>query len=115
MTSQNEQPQRPSPPNQLPGYAMDYNSSGAASEPIHTTRKQTQYYQATGQQSQQPFSPLNSQPAQLYQQTTLPEQKGPGWAAPSRTAPAKQYQQEIWTAQIAPSQPLPAQRFSQHL
>lgn len=113
MTSQNEQPQRPSPPNQLPGYAMDYNSSGAASEPIHTTRKQTQYYQATGQQSQQPFSPLNSQPAQLYQQTTLPEQKGPGWAGPSRTAPAKQYQQEIWTAQIAPSQPLPAHRFSQ--
>jgi beta-N-acetylhexosaminidase len=75
MKRQNRQPQRPSPPEQLPGYAMDYNSSRTASEPIHTTQKQPQYYQATGQLSQQPFSSLNSNPAQLYQQTTLPAQR----------------------------------------
>ena len=43
----------------------------------------------------------------------MPEQKGPGWTATSRITPVKQYQQESGAAQIAPSQPLPAQRFSQ--
>ncbi len=98
MTSQNQQPQRPFPPDQPPVHSTDLNSLWATSQPIHTNPAQPQYYQPSGQP---------------YQGRILPEQKGPGWATPSPAMPASQYQQSTWTAQMPPSPALPAQAFSQ--
>src|SRR6266404_440178 len=55
MTSQNQQPQRSSPQNQSPGYAMDPN-------PARTT-------------SQRTLSSSHAYPARSYQQTILQTQK----------------------------------------
>jgi len=85
MTSYNQQPQRPSPANQPPEYSLDLNSPQTISQSIHTTTVQTRHSEAS------------HQPAQ---QTTLPEQKGPGWATSSRTMPAKQHQQETRATRV---------------
>ena len=98
MTSQNQQPQRPFPPDQPPGHSSDLNSSWTTSQSIHTNPAQPRNYQPSGQPSQG---------------TSLSEQKGPGWATSSRTTPATsphQQEQDTWTAQMSPS---PAQAFSQ--
>jgi beta-N-acetylhexosaminidase len=98
MTSQNQQPQRPFPPDQPPVHSTDFNSSWATSQPIHTNPAQPQNYQPSGQP---------------YQGRILPEQKGPGWATPPPAMPASQYQQSTGTAQMPPSPAIPAQVFSQ--
>ncbi len=97
MTSQNQQPQRPSPLEQ-PGNFSDSNSSSTTSQSLRTSTAQPQYYQSQGQQ---------------YQGTSLPEQKGPGWTKSSPTTPATPHQQDTWTAQTPLSPALPAQAFSQ--
>ena len=85
MTSQNQQPQRPFPPDQPPGHSTDLNSSWAPSQSMHTNPAQAQYFQSSGQP---------------YQGRILTEQKGPGWSTPSRTMLAKQHQQEIRATQV---------------
>src|SRR5260370_17603321 len=96
MTSYNQQPQRPSPANQPPEHSLDPNSPQTISQSIHTTTVQTRHSEAS------------HQPAQ---QTTLPEQKGPSWATPSRSMPAKQHQQEIKATRVPA---LPARASSKH-
>ena len=54
MTSQNQQPQGPSPFDRPPGHPSTNNSSWTTTQPIHTN-------------------------SILQQQSPLPEQKGPGW------------------------------------
>src|SRR5438876_12361108 len=90
MTSQNQQPQIPSPPDQLPRHSMEIHSSWTTAQPINTNLIHPQ-------------------------QTDLPEQKGPGWVAPSRPMPATQYQRATSTAQMSPSSLLPAQVLSRPL
>ncbi len=98
MTSQNQQPQRPFPPDPAPGQSVDLNPSWATAHPLHSKPAQPQYYQPSGQS---------------YQGTSLPEQKGPGWATSSRTTPAAPNQQDSWTTPMSPSTASPAQAFSQ--
>ena len=90
MTSQNQQPQTPSPPDQLPGHAIEIHSSWTTAQPIHTNSIHPQ-------------------------QTALPEQKGPGWFASTRPMPAAQYQRATSAAQMSPSLTLPAQVLTQPL
>lgn len=97
MTSQNQQPQRPSPLEQ-PGHFNDFNSSSTTYQSSRTSPAQPQHYQSQGQQ---------------YQGASLPEQKDPGWTKSSRSTPVTPYQQDTRTAQTPPSPALPAQAFSQ--
>jgi beta-N-acetylhexosaminidase len=90
LTSQNQQPQLPSPPDQLPRHSMEIHSSWTTAQPINTNLIHPQ-------------------------QTDLPEQKGPGWVAPSRPMPATQYQRATSTTQMSPSSLLPAQVLSRPL
>jgi beta-N-acetylhexosaminidase len=83
MTNDNQQPQRPDSYNQSPGQAFDLNSSQAISQQILAS------------------------PAQLHAQTTLPEQRGPGWSS-SRPMPAKQYQEAVGSSRVSPLTPLPS-------
>src|SRR5260370_38455275 len=83
MTNDNQQPQRPDSYNQSPGQAFDLNSSQAISQQILAS------------------------PAQLHAQTTLPEQRGPGWSS-LRPMPAKQYQEAVGSARGSPLTPLPS-------
>src|SRR6266487_1728500 len=113
MTSRDEQSERPSPSNHPPEHSMDLNSSRATSQPINTFPIELQNYHASDQPIQQNFSSPYLQAAKASQQTTLPEQKGPGWATVSRVMPVKQYNQVNGHAQVPPSPPLPAQPLSQ--
>src|SRR5258708_12848434 len=79
MTNDNQQPQRPDSYNQSPGQAFDLNSSQAISQQILAS------------------------PAQ----TTLPEQRGPGWSS-LRPMPAKQYQEAVGSGRVSPLTPLPS-------
>ncbi len=90
MTSQNQQPQGPSPFDQPPGHPITINSSWTTTQPINT----------------------NSTPPQ---QTTLPEQKGPGWVTPSRPMPAAEYQRATSTAQMTSSSSSPTHELSHPL
>ncbi len=90
MTSQNQQPQKPSPADQPPEHFIEIHSSWTTAQPKITNSIQPQ-------------------------QTALPEQKGPGWIAPSRSMPATQYQRANSAAQMHPSPSLPAQVLSQPL
>src|SRR5689334_18308087 len=90
MTSQNQQPQGASPFDRPPGRPSTNNSSWTTTQPIHT----------------------NSLP---QQQSPLPEQKGPGWAAPSRPMPAAEYQRAASAAQLTSSPPLPTHALSHPL
>ena len=85
MTSYDQQAQGSSPANQPLDYSMNLNSHQTASQSIYTPSVQTPHYKASHQPDQQ---------------TTLSEQKGPGWSIPSRTMPAKQHQQEIRATHI---------------
>src|SRR5438876_6221425 len=89
MTNQNQQPQRPSPPDQPPGHSTQTNSSWATAQSINTN------------------------PIKLPRQTSLPEQKGPRWATSSRPMPATQYQQGTSTAHMSPTRALPSQALAQ--
>src|SRR5436305_5039939 len=90
MTSQNQQPQGPSPFDRQPGRPSTNNSSWTTTQPIHT----------------------NSIP---QQQSPLPEQKGPVWAAPSRPMPAAEYQRVASAAQLTSSPPSPTHELSHPL
>jgi hypothetical protein len=79
MTSQAKQPHKTSPSDQPPGYPVEFHSPQRIAQPINTLAIQPQY-------------------------TALPEQKGPGWIAPSRPMPATLYKQTTSTAQLSPSQ-----------
>jgi len=80
MTSQNQQPQGPSPFDRTPEHHSKNNSSWTTTQPIHT----------------------NSTP---QQQSPLPEQNGPGWVAPSRPMPAAEYQRAASATQLTSSPP----------
>ncbi len=90
MTSQNQQPQGPSPLDQPPGHPTKINSSWITTQPIHTN-------------------------STTPQQTTLPEQKGPGWVIPPRPMPAAEYQRATSTAQMTSSPSSPTHKFSHPL
>src|SRR5260221_13897417 len=81
MTNDNQQPQRPDSYNQSPGQAFELNSSQAISQQILAS------------------------PAQLHAQTTLPEQRDPGWTS-SRPIPAKQNQEAVGSSRVSPLKPL---------
>src|SRR5215472_143824 len=85
MTSDNQQPQKPTSHNQSPEQASDLNSSQA----------------------------ILSSSTQLYTHTTLPEQRGPAWSPSSRPMPAKQYQKTVGPGRVSPSTPWPPQTLSQ--
>jgi beta-N-acetylhexosaminidase len=88
MTSQNQQPQRPSSPDQSPGHSNGSHFSWTTAQAVN-------------------FNSIQPPP------TALPEQNGPGWFAPTRPMPAAQYQQFTSTAQMSPSPSLPAQALPQ--
>src|SRR6266581_8594696 len=90
MTSQNQQPQGPSPLDQPPGHPTKITSSWITTQPIHTN-------------------------STTPQQTTLPEQKGPGWVIPPRPMPAAEYQRATSTAQMTSSPSSPTHKFSHPL
>jgi beta-N-acetylhexosaminidase len=90
MTSQNQQPQGPSPFDRPSGYPGTNNSSWTTTQPIHT----------------------NSLPPQ---QSPLHEQKGPVWVIPSRPMPASQYQRVVLAAPLTASPPLPTHDLSHPL
>jgi beta-N-acetylhexosaminidase len=90
MTSQNQQPQGPSPFDRPSGHPGPNNSSWTTTQPIHT----------------------NSLPRQ---QSPLPEQKGPVWVTPSRPMPASQYQRVVPTAPLTAYPPLPTHDLSHPL
>ena len=90
MTSQNQQPQGPSPFDRQPGRPSTNNSSWTTTQPTNT----------------------KSTPPQ---QTILPEQKGPGWMTPSRPMPAAEYQRAISTAQMTSSPSSPTHEISRPL
>ena len=90
MTSQNQQPQGPSPLDQPPGHPTKINSSWITNQPIHTN-------------------------STTPQQTTLPEQKGPGWVIPPRPMPAAEYQRATSTAQMTSSPSSPTHKLSHPL
>jgi beta-N-acetylhexosaminidase len=78
MTSQNQQPQGPSPFDRSSGRPSTINSSWTTTQTIHTN-------------------------SSLQQQSPLPEQKVPAWVAPSRPMPAAEYQHDASTAQLTSS------------
>ena len=80
MTSQNQQPQGPSPFDQPPGRPSTNNSSWTTTQPKHT----------------------NSIP---QQQLPFPEQKDPAWVAPSRPMPVAEYQRTAPAAQLTSTPP----------
>src|SRR6266702_3314531 len=90
MTSQNQQPQGPSPFDQPPGHPTKFNSSWITTQPIHTN-------------------------STTPQQTTLPEQKGPGWVIPPRPMPVAEYQRATSTAQLTSSPSSPTHKLSHPL
>ena len=90
MTSQNQQPQGPSPLDQPPGHPTKFNSSWITTQPIHTN-------------------------STTPQQTTLPEQKGPGWVIPPRPMPVAEYQRATSTAQLTSSPSSPTHKLSHPL
>ncbi|HEY6287383.1 MAG TPA: glycoside hydrolase family 3 N-terminal domain-containing protein [Ktedonobacteraceae bacterium] len=90
MTSQNQQPQGPSPSDQPSGLPITINSSWTTTQQKNT----------------------NSTPPQ---QATLPEQKGPGWVTPSRPIPAAEYQRATSTAQMTSPPSSPAHEISRPL
>ena len=78
MTSQNQQPQGPSPFDRSSGHPSTNNSSWTTTQTIHTN-------------------------SSLQQQSPLPEQKVPAWVAPPRPMPAAEYQHDASTAQLTSS------------